>query len=79
MQSILALHGLVAVKRLLQKIYGKYDTTEGHVTPGAFYKQMTAAFNALGSNLGGKHSAAMTEVDVREVTNMKPLSQSIKW
>jgi len=34
---------------------------------------MTAACNALGSNLG----AAMTEVDVREVMDMKPLSQSV--
>jgi hypothetical protein len=77
LQSILALHGLVAVKRLLQKIYGKYDTTEGHVILGAFHKQLTAACNALGSNQGAKHSAAMTEVDVREVTNMKLLSQSV--
>jgi hypothetical protein len=62
MQSILALHGLVAVWRLLEKICGKYDTTEGHMIPGAFHKQLTAAYNALGSNLGVKHSAAMTEV-----------------
>lgn len=73
----MALHGLVAVKRLLQKMYGEYDTTEGHVTPGTFHKQMAAACNALGSNLGAKDLAAMTEVDVREVTNMKPLSQSV--
>jgi len=77
LQSILALHGPVAVERLLQKIYGKYDITEGCVIPGAFHKQMTAACNALGSNQGAKHSAAMTEVDVREVMNMKPLSQSV--
>jgi hypothetical protein len=44
------------------------------VIPGAFHKQMTAACNALGSNLGAKHLADMTEVGVREVTNMKPLS-----
>lgn len=73
----MASHGLVAVKRLLQKIYGKHDTTGGHVIPGAFHEQMTASCNALGSNLGAKRSAAMTEVDMREVTNMKPLSQSV--
>lgn len=45
--------------------------------PGAFHKQMTAACNALRGNLGAKHLADMTEVDVREVTNMKLFSQSV--
>jgi hypothetical protein len=79
LQSILALHAPVAVMRLLQKMYRKYDTTEGHVIPVAFHEQMTAACNTLGNNLGAKDSAAMTEVDVREVTNMKSLSQSVQW
>jgi len=47
------------------------------VIPGAFHKQVTAACNALGSNLGAKHSADMITVDVREVMNMKPLSQGV--
>lgn len=40
-------------------------------------RKMTGVHNALWSNLGRKDPAAQTEVDVREVTSMKPMTQII--